>query len=143
MLKFAFLVNPVSGGGKGEKIFRKISEVLARLSFSPEEFYREFTRPGETVCQAKRLAPITEKLIAVGGDGTVAQVHPSEGLLPAALDMARIIASRAPLAIEATKRVASGVSATAAEIPALAASADHAEARAAFIGKRPAVFRGS
>mgnify|MGYP002141203016 CR=1 FL=1 len=45
-------------------------------------------------------------------------------------------------AIEATKRVASGLCATAEEIPALAASADHAEARAAFIGKRPAVWRG-
>lgn len=75
-------------------------------------------------------------------DGIVAEVHPSEGLLPAALDMARIISSRAPLAIEATKRVASGLCATADEIPALAASADHAEARAAFIGKRPAVFTG-
>lgn len=75
-------------------------------------------------------------------DGIVAEVHPSEALLPAARDMARVIASRAPLAIEATKRVASGLSATQAEIPALAASADHAEARAAFIAKRPAVFTG-
>jgi len=75
-------------------------------------------------------------------DGVVAEVHPSEGLLPAALDMARVIASRAPLAIEATKRVASGVAATAAEVPALAASADHAEARSAFIAKRTAAFRG-
>jgi enoyl-CoA hydratase/carnithine racemase len=75
-------------------------------------------------------------------DGTVAEVHPAEGLLDAALAMAKLIASRAPLAIEATKRVASGVSTTAAEIPGLAATADHAEARAAFIGKRPAVFEG-
>jgi hypothetical protein len=44
--------------------------------------------------------------------------------------------------VAATKRVASGVSTTAAEIPALAASADHAEARAAFMAKRPAVFGG-
>jgi len=75
-------------------------------------------------------------------DGIVAEVHPSEGLLPAALDMARVIASRAPLAIEATKRVVSGVSETGGEIPALAASGDHAEARAAFMAKRPAVFTG-
>ena len=75
-------------------------------------------------------------------DGIVAEVHPSEGLLPAALDMARVIASRAPLAIEATKLVASGVSETGGEIPALAASGDHAEARAAFMAKRPAVFTG-
>jgi enoyl-CoA hydratase len=75
-------------------------------------------------------------------DGVVAEVHPAEGLLDAALTMARVIASRAPLAVEAAKRVASGVSTTEAEIPGLAASADHAEARAAFIGKRAAVFDG-
>lgn len=75
-------------------------------------------------------------------DGIVAEVHPAAGLLDAALAMARVIASRGPLAAAATKRVASGVSTTQAEIPALAASADHAEARAAFIGKRGAVFTG-
>ncbi len=75
-------------------------------------------------------------------DGTVAEVHPAEELLDAALAMAAVIASRAPLAVEATKRVASGVSTTQAETPGLAASADHAEARAAFIAKRPAVFKG-
>lgn len=75
-------------------------------------------------------------------DGMVAEVHPAERLLEAALGMARVIASRAPLAVAATKRVASGLSTTASEILALAASADHAEARAAFMAKRPAVFEG-
>lgn len=75
-------------------------------------------------------------------DGIVAEVHPAAGLLDAALAMARTIASRAPLAVSATKRVASGVSTTKAEIPGLAGTADHAEARAAFIAKRPAVFTG-
>lgn len=75
-------------------------------------------------------------------DGMVAEAHPAAGLLDAALGMARVIASRGPLAVAATKRVASGVSRTEAEIPALAASADHAEARAAFVGKRAAVFEG-
>lgn len=75
-------------------------------------------------------------------DGVVAEVHPADELLGAAIAMARVIASRAPLAVEATKRVASGVSTTEAETPGLAATADHAEARAAFIGKRPAVFTG-
>lgn len=76
-------------------------------------------------------------------DGMVAEAHPAEGLLDAALAMARVIASRAPLAIAATRRVASGLSTTEAEIPDLAATADHAEARAAFIAKRAAVFTGA
>ena len=75
-------------------------------------------------------------------DGIVAQVHPAADLPSATLSMARTIVSRAPLAVEATKRVASGVSSTTAEIPRLAATADHAEARAAFIAKRSAVFTG-
>jgi len=75
-------------------------------------------------------------------DGVVAEAHPAAGLLDAALDMARVIASRGPLAVAATKRVASGLTRTEAEIPALAASADHAEARAAFMGKRPTAFVG-
>jgi len=75
-------------------------------------------------------------------DGIVTEVHPAADLLDAALAMAKVIASRAPLAIAATKRVASGFSTTEAEIPDLAATADHAEARAAFIGKRAAVFSG-
>jgi enoyl-CoA hydratase/carnithine racemase len=75
-------------------------------------------------------------------DRIVAEVHPAAELSGAALAMARVIASRAPLAVEATKRVASGVSTTEAEIPALAATADHAEARTAFMAKRPAVFTG-
>jgi len=75
-------------------------------------------------------------------DGIVAEVRPAEELLGAALAMASTIASRAPLAIEATKRVASGLSTTGAEIPDLAATADHAEARAAFMSKRQALFEG-
>jgi len=75
-------------------------------------------------------------------DGIVAEVHPADELLGAAIGMARVIASRAPLAVEATKRVASGLSTTEAETPGLAAMADHAEARAAFMGKRAAVFTG-
>lgn len=75
-------------------------------------------------------------------DGMVASVYPAESLLGAALATAGLIACRAPLAVEATKRVASGLSTTTVETPGLAATADHAEARAAFIGKRPAVFEG-
>lgn len=75
-------------------------------------------------------------------DGIMAEVHPAGGLLDAALGMARVIASRPIHAVAATKRVASGLTTTEAEIPALAATADHREAREAFVGKRAAVFVG-
>ena len=102
MLKFVFLINPIAGGGKGKKIFQRISEVMKSLSFSSEEFHLEFTQPEKTILQAKKLAKITEKLIAVGGDGTAAQViagayqsgnFPLIGIIPLGVgnDLARVL----------------------------------------------------
>jgi len=74
-------------------------------------------------------------------DGVVTAVHPPERLLPEAFHIAEWIASRAPLAVEAAKRVVDGRSYVEEELPALVASADHREAIAAFMAKRAAVFR--
>lgn len=71
-------------------------------------------------------------------DGLVTEVHPAGSLIPAALALAERIASRAPLAVEAAKRAVAG---QAVDLAALVASADHAEAVAAFMAKRPPVFR--
>ncbi len=74
-------------------------------------------------------------------DGIVTAVHPPERLLPEAFRLAEWIASRAPLAVEATKRVVDGRSPVDKELPALVASADHREAIAAFMAKRTTLFR--
>ena len=74
-------------------------------------------------------------------DGIVTAVHAPERLLPEAFHLAEWIASRAPLAVEATKRVVDGRSYVEEELPALVASADHREAVAAFMAKRAALFR--
>ena len=74
-------------------------------------------------------------------DGIVTAVHPPERLLPEAFHLAEWIASRAPLAVEATKRVVDGRSYVEEELPALVASADHREAVAAFMAKRSPLFR--
>ncbi|MBO9708676.1 MAG: enoyl-CoA hydratase/isomerase family protein [Caulobacter sp.] len=74
-------------------------------------------------------------------DGIVTGVHPPERLLPEAFHLAEWIASRAPLAVEATKRVIDGRAYVEEELPALAGSADHREAVAAFMAKRSALFR--
>ncbi|WP_297512328.1 enoyl-CoA hydratase/isomerase family protein [uncultured Caulobacter sp.] len=97
---------------------------------------------GESRAKAHLLTGAPFDAARALADGVVAEVHPVEGLREATLRLARVIASRGPLAVAATKRVASGVSSTGDEIPALAASADHAEARTAFVGKRRAVFEG-
>jgi len=70
-------------------------------------------------------------------DGVVTGVHPADALLAEALALAERIASRAPLSVEAVKQAVAGQE---VDVTALVASADHAEAVAAFMAKRPAVF---
>jgi enoyl-CoA hydratase len=81
--------------------------------------------------------------------GLVTGVHPSADLMPAALALAERIASRAPLSVEATKRIASravdlvpdeAARAVGAEFEALVKTADHAEALTAFREKREPKF---
>ncbi|CAN5402535.1 enoyl-CoA hydratase/isomerase family protein [soil metagenome] len=74
-------------------------------------------------------------------DGVVTGVHAPDRLLPEAFRLAEWIASRAPLAVEATKRVVDGRSYVEEELPGLVSSADHREAVAAFMAKRAAMFR--
>jgi enoyl-CoA hydratase len=82
--------------------------------------------------------------------GLVAAAHSPEGLQEAALTLAGRIASRAPLSVEATKRIVSlaldtepddALSIVAEELATLAESEDHRNALAAFAEKRQPVFR--
>ena len=82
--------------------------------------------------------------------GLVTEVVPAEKLRDAGLLLADRIATRAPLSVEATKRVAGqaidldrdeAARALAKEFQSLIKSADHAEALAAFREKRPPQFR--
>ena len=69
--KVTFLINPISGGGAGRRIFRFLPEIMASFGFQRENWHAEFTDPRDLVAQMHRLFPLTEKLIAVGGDGTM------------------------------------------------------------------------
>jgi enoyl-CoA hydratase/carnithine racemase len=84
--------------------------------------------------------------------GLVSAVHASDALIDAASALAKRIASRAPLSVEAAKRVASrahdldateGGRAMSEEVLKLVKSADHAEALAAFREKREPKFTRS
>jgi enoyl-CoA hydratase len=84
--------------------------------------------------------------------GLVTALHPPEELKGAAVALAERIASRAPLSVEATKRVASRAvdmtpqeagRMTNAEMKVLRASADHREAVAAFRERREPIFTRS
>jgi enoyl-CoA hydratase len=93
--------------------------------------------------------------LPVSGEGAMANGLASEllepdALIPRAIELATRIASRAPLSVEATKRIAGRAMdlgreeanrAVLAEIEALSASEDHAGAVAAFAERRDPEFR--
>lgn len=81
--------------------------------------------------------------------GVVTQIHPAETLRDAALALAARIASRAPLSVEASKRVAEravdmspeeAAAMLKTEMARLRVSHDHHEAVQAFVAKRPPRF---
>ena len=82
-------------------------------------------------------------------DSLVTQIHDASELLPAALKLASHIATRAPLSVEASKRmIAQALNLTcdqareamAPEVQKLVASQDYAEGTAAFIARRKPKF---
>jgi diacylglycerol kinase (ATP) len=70
--KLLFLINPLSGSGKGVMLAGKIADALqGRLS--AQEYNIVFTTPDVTA-QARSLARQYESIVAVGGDGTLNRV---------------------------------------------------------------------
>ena len=74
MYKFFFLINPVSGGGQGKVIHKFLPEIMESMDFKADEWKAEFTRKEGMNEQILTALSSTEKLVAVGGDGTVSSV---------------------------------------------------------------------
>lgn len=72
-LRYAFLVNPVSGSGKGRKIYEHLPDVLRGLGVSADSWTRELTASGEVSEQSRRILESHDRLIVAGGDGTIGQ----------------------------------------------------------------------
>ena len=69
-----FVINPLSGNGKGASVWAQVRSVL--IDKGIEHVYAVSTQPGETAALAARLVGqhSLSSLIAVGGDGTVHEV---------------------------------------------------------------------
>ena len=74
MYKFVFLINPISGGGQGKVIHQYLPEIMASLNYSDDQWKAEFTNIDGLEKQISDALANTEKLVAVGGDGTVSSV---------------------------------------------------------------------
>jgi diacylglycerol kinase family enzyme len=82
-----FLINPIAREQGGPRLWNRLHEACARLGYVAEKDYSlEWTRPGETVEQAHQAAAAWDRVVAVGGDGTVRAV--AEGLLKAGTETA-------------------------------------------------------
>lgn len=67
----AFLINPVSGGGIGRKVFHQLPEIMESFGFSRSDWKAELTESARLPEQTDNLLATARKLIAVGGDGTI------------------------------------------------------------------------
>jgi diacylglycerol kinase (ATP) len=77
-----FLINPIARAQGGQRLWDTLHESCVHLGYVEDKDYSlEWTRSGHTVEQARRAAAAWDRVLAIGGDGTVRAV--AEGLLKA------------------------------------------------------------
>jgi diacylglycerol kinase family enzyme len=77
-----FLINPIARAQGGQRLWDTLQAACGRLGYVAEKDYSlEWTRPVQAVEQARQAAADWDRVLAVGGDGTVRAV--AEGLLKA------------------------------------------------------------
>jgi diacylglycerol kinase family enzyme len=70
-LSIAFLINPISGGGVGKRVFNQLPEIMDSFGFQRGEWKAELTEAARLEAQTDSLLASARKVIAVGGDGTI------------------------------------------------------------------------
>jgi diacylglycerol kinase family enzyme len=81
-MSIKFLINPVAREQGGRRLWHRLKEACTRLGYDEgKEYSFEWTRSDAIVEQAWRAAGAWDRVVAIGGDGTVRAV--AEGLLRA------------------------------------------------------------
>jgi diacylglycerol kinase family enzyme len=70
-LSIAFLINPISGGGVGRRVFNQLPEIMDSFGFKSDDWKAELTEASRLEEQTDSLLASARKVIAVGGDGTI------------------------------------------------------------------------
>jgi diacylglycerol kinase (ATP) len=77
-----FLINPIAREQGGQRLWNTLQDACERLGYLAQRDYSlEWTRSGHAVEQARKAAADWDRVVAVGGDGTVRTV--AEGLYKA------------------------------------------------------------
>ena len=72
--KFHFLINPISGGGRGKEVFDFLPEIMRSMRFIEDDWKSEFSVYDNFEEQIKDALANSKCVIAVGGDGTITAV---------------------------------------------------------------------
>ncbi len=70
-LAITFLINPISGGGIGKDVFSLLPEIMTSFGFAPGEWDAQLTQHDRLEAQTDAVLQSADKIIAVGGDGTI------------------------------------------------------------------------
>ncbi len=70
-IAIAFLINPISGGGVGKRVFNQLPEIMDSFGFERGDWKAELTEASRLEAQTDSLLASARKVIAVGGDGTI------------------------------------------------------------------------
>lgn len=148
------------GGGLGIALGCDVIVAVEDAVFGLPEVRRGLVGAGAATRAAIRLTPAVAMELGLTGQpitaarayeiGLVNRVVERDRLLPTALEIAEQIAENAPLAVRATKQIMHDVlalgrtdmAAVRAQVAHVAASADAAEGRTAWIERRPPAFEG-
>jgi diacylglycerol kinase (ATP) len=81
-MRVKFLINPIARARDGQHLWNSLQEACAYLGYVEEKDYSlEWTHEGRAIIQACKAAAEWERVVAVGGDGTVRAV--AEGIFKA------------------------------------------------------------
>jgi diacylglycerol kinase family enzyme len=70
----AFLINPISGGGEGIRVHNHLPEIMQSIGIDAQDWVSEYTQKDGGQDQIIKLLENSDRLIVVGGDGTMSSV---------------------------------------------------------------------